>query len=205
MEVEFNLTLKDALAFAQHCQQKTAGRQKLIGNWIWYVILIVLIGWILFSDPKNRSFARALDFLLPGFMGAVLGVIGTGLFFIRWYKISVQGVQQSLNDPRNQSIFERKRLTISADGLTLETRMVREFDHWGAFLEIEAAPTYIYFWIGSNSAHVIPATAFRDHKEIEDFVALARRYYEGQNRARSEAITTGQPAPSTDFIRRDSP
>jgi hypothetical protein len=207
MEVEFSLMPQDFKAFLVHCQKRSAAQTAWIPktNQIWLIVLAFLIAWIILGQPGVATFAEVIGYIVPGIVGAALGAFGTAAFLGRKHNLAVPSPQEYLDDPRQRHLFEPRRVIISADGFGLEAAKFRTYSQWSLIHELDAVEDYAFFWTGPTEAYLVPGRAFRDQQEFEDFVALARRYQQGQASPQSDAITTSRPVASQDGLHGDSP
>jgi hypothetical protein len=206
MEVEFGLTPQEFQAFSRHAYNKPVARKR----WpekkrLFFAIFALLTGVIVFTSHDKPGFEKFLDLAFPGVLGMGLGMSVLALLLGLRNRLTFQTTQDYLDDPRNQWLFDPMRITISPDGCSTESRVRRAFDSWSIVYEIEATADYAFFWTSTTGGQIIPARAFRDRQEFEDFVALARRYHQSLHARKSEAITSAPPVPSQDIFRRDSP
>ena len=176
MEVEFELTEDDLIAFNRYQRMmkrrmaREEARRKKRSSCVVPGILGVGIGTtIVFFDVLWDALKIiGIAFLLL----ALLVVLGT------WLARPANVVRRFLNQGRNVRLLKRRKVDISPAGIHA---VGSDFDcryAWPGVDWIEATDEYVFFFLNTEQAVVVPGAAFARDEEFASFVAQARRWHE---------------------------
>jgi hypothetical protein len=195
MEVDYSLTLDDALAFRRHYQ---AHRQSAPPGrsfpWVGWLVciaagLLLGVGHSIYQVPFHWLTLAVL--FLGVFVGGGITLRVCHANFLSW--------RLQFEDPRNRAWRGPWRLAISPEGITQTSALERTFKRWDIILWIDTTEEHLFLYDSPYCCMIVPRRAFRDDRHFDEFVDLARRY-------RDEAKAAGQshaPVPSSDAITRD--
>lgn len=94
--------------------------------------------------------------------------------YINW-QIS-RGTSKMLREGRNQNIFGNRSIILMPEGIREIGLHMEEKVSWSSIERIEETEDYIYIYISSVSAYIIPIKAFKDIEIKEAFKGELDRY-----------------------------
>lgn len=168
MQIHYQLTIEDVLAFNQyHFRTSKRLRRSYYLSQVW-MILGALAAAILWSK-RGVSF-RLLEFLIV----SVVLVIFYRLYYAWWISHSAKRL---FTEGKNKGVLGNHIFAIDADGILEisdvgETRTV-----WSGVERIEENDEYMFLYVGSFHAHIIPKRAFMSENEASRFFQLAQAYH----------------------------
>jgi hypothetical protein len=201
MEIEYFLTLEDLEAFARF-QLKQGPKLKplpLVRGITWVLaIALVSLGFLsrgFFVRPEYRWVSGLCAGLAAGIVLVVL--------LMAWLarKTVVRNALRVYEADEGQWYLAPRRLKITATGFETVNEYMQFRSSWSTVWQIKSTADHAFFYINLHQAHVIPRHAFRDERQFEDFIELARRYHQGRESTHDE-ILDALPARPTGITRR---
>jgi hypothetical protein len=169
MEVEYTLTPEDIVAFNRyHFMTSPHWRRSYWMGFFWgtlaaILLFIVLSGW--------KSWWNALFPLV------------FWLAYLILYPLSVRRNinsfgQRMKKEGDNQAIWGKHRLTISEQELFEATEVGETRLRWAGVERVVENAGYIFIYVSTTSAHVIPKKFFSDHTQSQAFYQTAKKYFD---------------------------
>ncbi len=176
MDVEYELTEEDMHAFttnqAKHSVGPTWKNVNQVGRWVIGALIFTWIVSLIVRDPAIQSILQTVTLLL---LGAWVGIVLSALDVLR---VTRNSVRNFFKDARNRFLIGPRRLSITADGLTIHSEGFRDYLPWSGVIDLAVTDTHVFVYNGSINAQVVPKRAFQDEQHFQEFVQLAKRYYE---------------------------
>jgi hypothetical protein len=197
VEVEFDLTPADVEALQRYhreSRQSPAGAQELPvwSKWaLWYLLALLAMALLTVAAIFPSVAAAAWGILLIAFPLAV--VVGCFLSILGW--LPTGAAESAAGPPPAPELFGPRRYSITPQGLASESASRQALESWADVIEIVTTVGHSFFYTWAGEVYILPRRAFRDSREFDEFVALARRYKEGM--PASTAITTTPSRPTT--------
>jgi hypothetical protein len=167
VEVEFELTPDDFAAFQRY--HKERGPKLGRGYAIYFVLLVAVVGmYVVINYFPNLS-----PYLAGGVVGIAVGFFAAVASAIQLRSTAAKRVRKELAGGKGW-----RRLLLTPDGVTQYAPQAAGTTYWHAVLSVGATRGHAFLYIKPHEAYVVPARAFHDDREFEDFVELARRYRE---------------------------
>ncbi len=174
MEVEYELTPEDLTAFYRyHRKHLPASKLRIepiagIGIWITCCLFIFAI--------VGATVLRLESFIVP-----VLLVFGVSFWFsMGWYTTKWMTPPTTLRSLQNRKDAEKVlgwgRLTLDDQGIHIASRFSSSFFRWNGIDKVEATDEYIFIYLMSYNAQIIPLRAFTDDRAFNAFAEAAKRY-----------------------------
>ena len=86
--------------------------------------------------------------------------------------------RQVLRQGRNAlKLFGWRRVSLDANAVRSTTDFASFTYHWHGIDKIAVTPDYVFFYVTTNTAVIVPQAAFPNDREFADFVEAARRYH----------------------------
>ena len=156
MELEFSINRKDYSNFNKYYYFKKSIRKRLI------VVLIAAIA-MPFITMYGEPFELLVYLKLFLFVFLFFGSIYFGLGYIR--------IMTSGNIPKSGlSILGDKKLITNEEGISVESELYNANIKWNGILSVEENSNYLYLFVDSVSAIIIPKRYFRDLQHYNEFL-----------------------------------
>jgi len=180
MQVQFDVTLDDILAFNRYCIQRSpmyqrAYRTLLISMPLLFVLLAAVMTLAANSPPWFM-------WLLVVAMLVAWPVV----FPRRYWKSLDEFVINTMKTSPNRSMLGKHTLSLSERGLHSSSEVDESSMSWFGVERIEQDDQCIYLFIGATAAHVIPKRAFANAEQATEFHRTAKAFLE-QAQAQSSA------------------
>ena len=188
MEVEYELTPEDQKLFrryhAKHPLVPPKGGRLgvFIGIGVGAFVLLGVFAYhylyMFVVSAPYAPFAPALYQLLdmmPGVaMGTILALIGFNLCL---RLLQGNATRQALREGRNaEKTLGWRRMAIDPHAMRVNSAFTTVATFWEGIDAVVATRDYVFLYITTRSAHVVPRRAFPDDRAFDDFVEMARRY-----------------------------
>lgn len=127
----------------------------------------------------------AVLFIVMGGWQSWVNAVFPVLFLIVYLTLYPFYIQRTVNrtgsemvkDGRNKGLWGPHTLTIDESELVERTEVGENRVKWQGLEKIAASPTHLFFFVSSNSAHIIPRSAFADPEQSERFLHQAELYF----------------------------
>jgi YcxB-like protein len=191
MQVEYDLTLEDIKAFQRyHAKHPLTPRKRGAWGGLAFglaggaVVVLAVLGYHFLRTsllyPPYSLLSIALYQLLnmaPGVaVGAILALIGFSLF-VRL--LTVNATRKHLQEGRNaEKALGWRRLSIDPHAIRSTSAFSSNANFWEGIDAVVATGDYVFLYITTRAAHVVPRRAFPDDRAFDQFVEAARRYHQ---------------------------
>jgi hypothetical protein len=173
-QISFLLTVEDHIEFNRlglwrlPFVQRNLSRLLLGGAFLILIFLLFKMALIPGDDGPAILFAWAMG-VFPLFAGLALLAHPSQI---------PRRVRAMLAKPENRHLVGEKTLHIGPEGVTLESRDIQTLIPWNKVEEIEETDDYVFFFYLQRTAFILPRRPFPTEEDYEEFMNLARRYYE---------------------------
>jgi hypothetical protein len=175
VEVEFELNPDDLAAFqAFHAKAGPAAAQGRFRSWVTILIILGAAGLAYFYGMLRE--------VLFGAAGVVAGVF---LAFLLVFRARFTPRKQQAKRLAEDGGW--RRLSITPEGVIQQTPIGHGTTYWNGIVHIGSTRRHVFLYNTPQTAFVVPLRAFRDDREFDDFVELARRLH--------DEYKDGPPAP----------
>lgn len=180
MQIQYELNLDDVAAYNWHHSRnsRTANRRyRLLSAWG-----ILLCLFIAFTSTEWRASSRIIFSII------------TSAFWLFVYpvlrrKAVERQARRLYSEGKNRDVIGNHILAIDKDGVTEISDVSESHIAWRGVEKIEENDKYVFLYIGSLIAHIIPKRAFLNKQEETEFTQLARTYY-----SENSHISISQPS-----------
>jgi hypothetical protein len=180
MEVEYELTAEDLIAFQRYYQshphtRSQQGGPNPFGRLVWWLILTVVAVVLYFAASADFVLTEQLSYYLV----AILGGAAFTLFGIVIYGRSMgpKLIRKVLNQGRNaEKLLGWRRFSIDAEAARNTTDFASVTYLWKGIDKIVTTREHAFFYFTTQLAFILPRRAFPDDQAFNDFVETARRY-----------------------------
>jgi len=179
MEVEFDLTLEDLVAFNEyHCAHSPTIQAQFRRGW-WSFPVMVIIGWLVLAAYSGQFAQFASDhwfWLLS---------VPFWLFWFpwRWHGHQRKNALGLLNEGENVGVIGRQRITITPEAV-MQSNAYREVrTRWEVVEKIVRTDHHVFIYVSALSAHILPRRAFLTDGEFLKFVGEALHFHDAKLRA----------------------
>lgn len=165
LTVDYYLETNDWIAFSNY-YARTSKTNKAIANVMVLSPLAMLpLCFALFGIDSTLFAALALFLPLLLFQ-----VVVTKLF-------SNYVAKKAVAEGHNRSIVGPKRITINEDFIEVKGSFSIGRIFWGGVEKVEQNSDYVFIFVATNSAHIIPKKAFANSDEAVRFFNAAKTYH----------------------------
>ena len=179
MEVEFELTPEDLIAFQRYHRQNsprdwsTVNPANILTGG---VILVALVAVMMFYSLSDNLVAVPYMEMVQ-FVG--LGAALTFFVMVLNGKLAVRRkIFLALKQGRNAAkAFARRRVSIDAEAIRMASDFSSAAYYWHGVDRFGSTLDYLFVYINTTTAVVVPARAFPDDRAFKNFAEAARRYY----------------------------
>jgi hypothetical protein len=159
MKIKYTNILDDHINFSKHHRGESKTSKELV---IWTLILCSL----LFIYGKMSEF-QYLSYIIIGLLLFVLLIVLSPYF---WNKLIHKESAKLFEDKENKGFFCEHELVIDELGLNEITEVGNQYVKWSGISKIDETDDYLYIYVGSLSAHVIPKK--RVEGNLDEFIKL---------------------------------
>ena len=172
MELEFELLEKDYINFNINNAKKSSSlkksifRQRILGPIIFLIIPFII--------KTYSEIPIWYWFIIFGALSVVWIIFYPK--YIEWEM--ARRVRKMLKEGNNENLFARRKIIISDKGVLERSSFGETNMKWKQIDKVEEIVDYIYIYISSVSAHIIPKRVFRDENEKQTFIKEIQKYHE---------------------------
>lgn len=173
MEIEYNLTFEDIMAFNRyhHANSPTIQAQRLKGMLVVPACILLLYGIVIALSDMPAWTAEKLWFI-P--CVAIFYV----LVYPRTFKKAVEkNVRLVLEEGSNKGVLGWHKVSLNADMITETTEYRQTSVKWEAIEKVVRGDGYLYVYHSSITAVVIPEGAFPNQDAFIAFTGKAQDFY----------------------------
>ncbi len=179
MEVEYDLTPDDLLAFQRYHQRSSPQPQQrggpanaLVGTVIFIAVATTALFFFLSDDPTAAWYLMMVPFVGLGAALALLCVI------VYARATAPRLLFRAMKQGRNAEKFLGwRRLSIDAEAIRNTSEFASSAYLWHGIDQIGSTLDHAFFYINTTTAIVVPRRAFRDDRAFDDFLEAARHYH----------------------------
>lgn len=174
MQVEYQLTLEDLVAFNWHYSRTSATARRIYWSnlaWMICATLIVVVIW-----PGWGVWGRVLYFI--GFSLVFLLIYPA---YYRW--IVTHNSRKLYSEGQNKGVIGNHIIAIDAEGFTETSDVGESRTTWDGVERIDQSDEYVLLYTSPVMAHIIPKRAFVGDHEATRFYEQAQSYLSGGARA----------------------
>jgi hypothetical protein len=167
-EVAYELDVNDLIAFSLQHQKRspTIRRQRRVAYFLLPAVLFAVGALMLMTDAMESA---VVSFVLA----AVLLPLGPWLMHRRTTRI----MGKLYAEGSNRALMGWRRLSIGREGVEMKSELVESRVKWLAIEKIESSNEYLFMYIGSMNAHMVPMRAFGNEMHFSAFVETARGHW----------------------------
>lgn len=178
MTVEFEITKDDLVAFnLYHHRHSPTARRHYLRSWLVPAVvwLLVCTGFWYLADRERGTPLRTFLDLLPLFSGVPVYLIFFPWAYRRKLRKLVDGM---VSEGQNRGLFNRRRVTISPEGVTDISEHGQTSTAWRGVERVATADGHAYIYTSALAAIIVPRGAFAGSSEFEGFVRTAQGHHE---------------------------
>jgi len=180
MEVEYELTPEDLIAFQRYHRQNPPQKQPqgnplnvFVGTMVLIAVATTAFYFLISNNPTAEWYLRTVPFVGLGVGLGVLGVVLYGL----WLSTPRQ-MLRALKQGRNaEKARGRRRVSIDAEAIRSTSEFAASTYFWHGIDKFGATFDHVFVYVNTTTAVIVPARAFPDDGVFKEFVDTARHYY----------------------------
>jgi YcxB-like protein len=180
-EISFLLTVEDHVAFHLFGQRRLPFWQRHLGQILLvYGLLIGVFAIFLFTSGRETKDAADPSPLTPTTGGFVIFFVLAAALALWMHPANFRRRLRALVvKPQNRHLLGEKTLLIGPQGISSKDQDIQTLIRWDMIEDIEETDAHVFFFVGQRTALILPCRAFPTDQDFEDFLNLARQYYEG--------------------------
>jgi hypothetical protein len=179
MEVEYELTTEDLIAFQRYHQQNPPSPQQrggpataLVGGFVFLMFVTAGLFFFLSDNPTASWYILMVPFVVLGAAAMLLGLI------VYARLTAPRQLSRAMQQGRNAEKFLGwRRLSIDAEAIRNTSEFASATYLWHGIDKVGATLDHAFFYINTTTAVIVPCRAFRDDRLFKDFVDAARHYH----------------------------
>lgn len=174
MELEFELLEEDYINFnIDHAKKSSSLKKNILMQRILGPALFLIFPFII----------RGYTEIPMWYWVTIFGIVSV-VWFIYYPKYfnweMTRRVKKMLSEGSNENILNRRKIILSDEGI-LEKSLIGESNvSWNQVDKVEESNEYIYIYISSISAHIIPKRIFKDENEKQMFIREISKHHDVQ-------------------------
>jgi hypothetical protein len=170
MTVTYSVTTDDVVAFNLYHLQHAPGMRRYFGWTRFGAASLAVIGvWSLVAYLQYNS--RSLLALVLALIAGALVYRLTPTLMLR---ATPRTVRRMLRDDTNRDMLGVQRITLTPDALVFRAEPGERRYAWETIEWIATTPEHIFIYVTPITALIVPARAFGNAAEREDFLNVAR-------------------------------
>lgn len=177
MEVEYDLTQEDLIAFQRHLKKhRPKPRQNSAVTTA--IVVVAVLGLLTLQFVRDVVQIPLVDYLISLLPGVGVGALLSFLGIILLAKLRPSNaLQKMLQDGRNaEKVLGWRRCRIDARAIYIESPFVSTTYLWEGVDWVAATDEHVFLYLTTVNAFPVPLRAFADARTFDAFVDLARRY-----------------------------
>ncbi|MCB1608486.1 MAG: YcxB family protein [Xanthomonadales bacterium] len=107
-------------------------------------------------------------------VGALAALVTAAIFYLAMWLLQLLFNVIYTYSARNKSLLTDHVIEIQEDALFEESAYSKSFHYWPGVAKVVDRPGYVAVYLTELTAHIVPKRAFRDRKQVEEFVALIK-------------------------------
>ncbi len=172
MEIEYDRTPDDLIAFNLYHLHNSPNLKRQIR------ISMGLFGILIASFLLVIFVAGNKVLLCIFFIFSIIGGIGLFLSLPRYYdQQTVKLTKRLLAEGRNEGLIDHTKVILTPEAIIGQTSRGEEKVFWHSVNQAVETATYIFLYVSSMNAYIIPRRAFSSDEQRLSFLSLVNQYY----------------------------
>lgn len=168
MKLEYNMIKDDYIAFNMHYIETSPTIKRTLLIQQYGVALVFLI--IPYFYSRIVGTPMLLSYIV---YGAIF--LAWILYYPKYFmSITKKRTIKMIDEGDNSSIYGMQRITLTDAGIEQESNTGESRTSWSGIERIDETKEYIYIYIGTMNAYLVPNRAFEDDKQREEFLRILK-------------------------------
>jgi hypothetical protein len=172
MTIEFIVAVDDYIAFNLfHFKNSPTFQRQLLLNRLVFTFIIATICFLPYFFWSEKL----------SFIAFLLSAVGGIVSFLVYPRIHEKNLREQLpkllNEGKNEGVLGKQKIIITPEALINETPAGEQKVFWNSADKIAETNDYIFLYVGSMSAAIIPLSAFPSMEQKNAFLELVKQYY----------------------------
>ncbi|MCB1592117.1 MAG: YcxB family protein [Alphaproteobacteria bacterium] len=170
IEVEFQLTVDDLVAFNAFTCNKLANKCAVCKPIAGFIILNAFCGLLSFVFLKDRPEFFSL------FVGIFLGIVAITFLYMYTNKRTLKSIYDH-KSYKDICFFDRRTFRLLSDCIQELTSRSETLYKWSAVKGVDQDRNHIFIFLGPSLAYIVPKRAFADEAAFERFYQKCLEYF----------------------------
>lgn len=175
MQLTFDITQEDFVAFAQYYYKNTAEGRR--GTRRMYLLGLILILAFAYSESQNVEHGLSNPLQFAVYLGTAVLALGGLYAGYLWY-LRPTLVRMMCRGATFQEMLGPTTLTFDEEQITVRNNHGSGRMEWSGILEIANTPDYVFLITGMLRAFIIPKRCFKNPEQAEETVTRLREHHE---------------------------
>ncbi len=164
MELEFELTEEDYVNYhINHSKKSPSIKRSILIQRISGPVIFMIAPFFIIKSSEIPLWYWITIFGLSS--------IGWLIFYPKYANWEIKRrVKKMLEEGSNENLFNRISLVLTEKGITGVSSIGESNISWDKIVSLEETKDYIYIYISSVSAHIVPKRVFKNSNEQKEFI-----------------------------------
>jgi hypothetical protein len=170
MKVQFELAKEDYIQYNLHYMRESEAIKKSFFIQRYVVSLIYLVLPFILVKVSDMPFRYLMIVFLVTYL---IWVLYYPKYFASFTK---KRLQKIINEGKNVSLFGARSISLDQGGIVESSNTGESKTSWTAVERVEETNKYIFIYVSSVNAYIVPARAFADLKQKKEFIDILKEY-----------------------------
>lgn len=170
IELEFELSEKDYISYnLDHARTSPTIKRSIMFQRFLGPVMFLIVPFVI----KRKTTIPMLFWLSLFGIVSIIWVV----FYPRYVNWEMgRRLTKMLKEANNKNLLSNRRLIISENGVSVWDKSGESHVDWDSVTKVENTNDYIYIYVSSVSAHIIPKRVFKDENEKQMFIKELSKY-----------------------------
>lgn len=170
MELTFELTEEDYINYnISHSETSPSMKRSILIQRILGPVIFVIMPFIIIQFTDIPLWYWLIVFGLSS--------IAWFIFYPKYVMREVtKRIKKMLEEGNNENLFNERSLVLTDEGITETSSIGKSTISWNKIDRLEETEDYLYIYVSSVSAHIVPKRVFDNAREQEKFINKITEY-----------------------------
>jgi hypothetical protein len=170
MKIKYVLTKEDYIQYNLHHMRESETIKKSLFMQRYIVSLIFLIVPFVFAKVSEIPFVHWMIVFL------IIYLIWM-LYYPKYFaSLTKKRLQKIINEGKNLSLFGERTISLNEDGIVESSKAGESKTNWSVVERVDETGKYIFIYVSSVNAYIVPTRAFADLNQKKEFVDMLKQH-----------------------------
>lgn len=170
MKAQYELTKEDYIQYNLHHMRESETVKKSFFIQRYIVSLIYLVLPFILVKVSDMPFWYLMIIFLVTYL---IWVLYYPKYFASFTK---KRLQKIINEGKNVSLFGTRYISFNQDGIVESSDTGESKTNWTAVERVEETNKYIFIYVSSVNAYIVPTRAFKDLNQKNEFIEILKQH-----------------------------